>query len=168
MSFNLKDVLSAIGPAASIVFAAWIFMGFLQQRYTAAHERYRSLISQYRNGDSSGDRHGNIKDQVKIYKRRFELMKTATNIGLMAAILLISALIAGALDVVFPGFSPLKYVGTGCALAGLALVIVGAVLVIMENSIIQRAIDSELLDVPDLARETGQEAGDINDPTREG
>jgi hypothetical protein len=38
---ELSDVLKAIGPAASIIFAAWIFMGFLQQRYDAAVSRYR-------------------------------------------------------------------------------------------------------------------------------
>jgi hypothetical protein len=44
MTFELKDILTAIGPNASIVFAAWIFMGFLQQRYSVALERYGSLI----------------------------------------------------------------------------------------------------------------------------
>jgi hypothetical protein len=61
MDFELKDVLGAIGPSASIVFAAWIFMGFLQQRYTAAYERYRSLIEDYRNGRLSLERRGTSK-----------------------------------------------------------------------------------------------------------
>lgn len=166
MKFELNDVLSAIGPSASIVFAAWIFMGFLQQRYTAAYERYRSLIEDCRNGGLSGPRRGNVKDQVMLYKRRCELMRAATNIGLTAAILLITTLIASAVNSVFSGLTLPKYLGAGCAVAGLALVIVATALVIVENSIIQRATDSELLDVPDLAHGTGQYDGDITDPNR--
>jgi len=166
MNFELKDVLSAVGQSASIVFAAWIFMGFLQQRYTAAYARYRSLIEDYRHGRLSAARRGNIKDQVMLYKRRCELMRTATNVGLVAAILLIATLIMGAVNSVFAELSLLKYLGAACAVAGLALVIAAAILVIVENSIIQRATDSELLDVPDLARGSGQVDGDITDPNR--
>jgi hypothetical protein len=50
LKFGLKDILTAVGPSASIVFAAWISMGYLQQRYSAALERYRSLIEQCRDG----------------------------------------------------------------------------------------------------------------------
>jgi len=167
MNFELKDVLTAIGPTASIVFAAWIFMGFLQQRYTAAYGLYRSLIEDCRNGRLSAERRGNIKDQVMLYKRRCELMKVATNLGLAAAILLITTLIAATVNSVFSQLSPLlRWLGAGCAVAGLGLVIVAAALVIVENSIIQRALDSELLDVPDLARRSGQAVGDITDPDR--
>jgi hypothetical protein len=38
--------------------------------------------------------------------------------------------------------------------------------VILENTIIQRAVDGELLDVPELAGAVGKESGDINDPAR--
>ncbi len=44
--------------------------------------------------------------------------------------------------------------------------IVAMALVILENTIIQRAVDGELLDVPELAAAVGQDSGDINDPAR--
>lgn len=44
MKFELKDILTAIGPGASIVFAARILTGCLQQRCGDALQRYRSLI----------------------------------------------------------------------------------------------------------------------------
>lgn len=166
MQFELKDILAAIGPSASIVFAAWIFMGFLQQRYGDAVSRYRSLIEQCRNDDLQGVRRGNIKDQVVLYRRRFELMRRATTLGLSAAILLISTLILAAVNVVLTDATVLKYLGAGCAVAGLALVIVAAAHVIVENTIIQRGIDGELLDVPELAEAVGKASGDINDPGR--
>jgi hypothetical protein len=166
MQFELKDILTAVGPSASIVFAAWIFMGYLQQRYSAALERYRSLIEQCRNGDQAESRQGNLKDQVVLYRHRFSLMRWATTLGLAAAMLLISTLILGAVNVVFPDLGVLKYFGAGFAVLGLGLVIVAAALVIRENSIIQRAVDGELLDVPELAGAVGKAAGDINDPER--
>jgi hypothetical protein len=78
-------------------------------------------------------------------------------------ILLISTLFSAGLHVLEPGWWPLEYAGAGCAFAGLALVIVAAILVIRENSLLQRAIDTELLDVPDLADQTGQKPGAIDD-----
>ena len=47
MDFDLSNVLKAIGPTASIVFAAWIFMGFLQQRYDTAVARYQDMIEAF-------------------------------------------------------------------------------------------------------------------------
>lgn len=49
---------------------------------------------------------------------------------------------------------------------GLGLAMVAAGLVILENTIIQRAVDGELLDLPELAGAVGRDAGDINDPAR--
>lgn len=149
MNFHLKDVLQAIGPNAAIIFAAWIFMDFLQQRYLAALETYRALIGQYRDGDGIDCRHRNVRDKILLYKRRCELMKRATNLGLVAAILLIVTLIAAELNAVFSGVPALKFLSAASALGGLVLIVVAASIAIMENSVTQRAIDSELFDVPD-------------------
>jgi len=166
MGFQLKDFLGAIGPGASIVFAAWIFMGFLQQRYTDALERYRVLIQGYRVRDRDSARYGNIRDQVLLYKRRFELMRIAVNLGLIAACLLIATLIGGGLNIMFPKLPGVNWVSSGFAIGGFLLVIVAAGLVLWENFIIRRAVYAELLDVPELAERTGQVAGDITDPRR--
>src|SRR5689334_17237127 len=105
MHVDLKEVLGAIGPSASIVFAAWIFMSFLQNRYSAAFQLYRELIQQCREGQMSHNREGNVREQVLLFKRRFELMQLATNLGLLAAILLITTLIGGIINVVFPSLN---------------------------------------------------------------
>jgi hypothetical protein len=159
MNLDASAILKAIGPAASIVFAAWIFMGFLQQRYDAAIERYRSMIAQYRKGEVSQWRHGNIKDEILVYKRRCELMNAASVVGLISAILLILTLIAGELSIILPKEPVPQYATAGCALAGFSLVIVAAIIVIVESVITRRLLDSELLDVRELAESTGQEPG---------
>ena len=149
MQFELKDVLGAVGPTASLVFASWIFMTFLQARYSAAYERYRDMIEEFRTGKDTRRREL-IGNQIKLYRKRVEQMRWATGLGLWAAILLLLALISGALDAVFKGSPVLKYVGLVGTVAGLGMVIASATLVILENSSIKRAMDEELKDVPEL------------------
>jgi hypothetical protein len=161
VEFALSDVFKAIGPTASIIFAAWIFMGFLQQRYDAAVERYREMIGIYREIEQSKDRRANAKDQIMRYKRRCELMNYACLTGLVSAIMLLLTLIVGELDVILPGITFLKYISAGAAFLGLTLVIAAAALVIVESVISHRLLNEELLDVPELARATGQEPGAV-------
>jgi hypothetical protein len=167
MNLDLANVLKVIGPAASLIFAAWIFVGFLQTRYDAAVERYRDIIEKYRTSDLSGSRKANMVDQIVHYKRRCELMSRATGCGLVSAILLICTLIAGGLALTFPDLSIFKFLSAGTALIGMLLVIAGTVIVIVEGGIIYRQIHNELLDIPELAESIGQEAGAINDPKRD-
>jgi Ca2+/Na+ antiporter len=168
MDFDLANVLKVIGPAASLIFAAWIFVGFLQTRYDAAVERYRDIIEKYRTADLSGSRKANMTDQVVHYKRRCELMSRAIGCGLVSAILLIFTLIFGGLALTIQEVSIFKYISAGTATLGLLLVVVGTFIVIMEGRIIYRQMHSELLDIPDLAESIGQKPGSINDPQRHG
>lgn len=168
MNLDLAKVLTTIGPAASIIFAAWIFVAFLQTRYDAAVERYRDLIEKLRTSDLSGTRRANTRDEILNYKRRCELMNRATGCGLVSAALLISTMILGGLSIIFQDSLVLKLLSLGSALLGLLLVIAGAVIVIMEGRIIRRQIYSELLDIPDLAHGIDQDAGAIDDPRRGG
>ena len=156
---QLTNVLKAIGPNASIIFAAWIFMGFLQQRYDGAVTRYRDAVGDYRSAEHEGDRASNLKRQVLLYRRRCKLMAWATLIGLLAAILLISSLLFGALDAIAPKIAIITTSGTIAAVAGFVLIIVAAIIVIVEGLVVSQQIDDELRDVPDLAEGTGQQAG---------
>ncbi|GBG12576.1 LysR family transcriptional regulator [Novimethylophilus kurashikiensis] len=150
MEFATKDFMNAIGPPAAIVFASWIFMTFLQQRYIAAFDRFRSLIASYRDQKLSDDRRKNLKQQIFMYKERCNLMKTATNIGLFAAMFLLLALICAALDTMFPGMPIFKHILSFSALIGLGLVMVAAGYVVRENNLLQGALNSEISDIPDL------------------
>ena len=98
----LSDVLKAIGPNTSIVFAPWIFMGFLQQRYDGAFGRYRQAVGDYRSNQHDPSRSKNLKCQVLAYRHRCRLISRATLLGLVAAILLISSLIVSGLNVMMP------------------------------------------------------------------
>jgi len=150
---QLADVLKAVGPNASIIFAAWIFMGFLQQRYDNAVDRYRQSVADYRAHDHEENRAGNLREQILLLRRRCRLMGRSVLIGLIAAILLITSLIFGALDVIVPHVAAITTGGVVTALAGFVLVIVAAGYVIVEGRIVGRQIDDELRDVDDLTRE---------------
>ncbi|WP_294392547.1 DUF2721 domain-containing protein [uncultured Sphingomonas sp.] len=156
---QLGDVLKLIGPNAAIIFAAWIFMGFLQQRYDAAVDRYREVVGDYRSSQHEPDRASNLKKQILTYRHRCRLMAWSTLIGLVAAILLIASLMLGALEVIVPNVPAIAVSGVVAALSGFALVIVSALIVIAEGRIVSRQIDDELRDVPDLASDTGQKSG---------
>ncbi|MBF7013848.1 DUF2721 domain-containing protein [Novosphingobium resinovorum] len=156
---QLGNVLKAVGPNAAIVFAAWIFMGFLQQRYDSALDRYRSAVGDYRSNDHEGARAGNLKDQIVTYRTRCTLMGRATMTGLVAAVSLIASLIFGAADVLVPANLFITYAGTAATYLGFALVIVAAIVVMAEGRIVRRQLDDELRDVPELAGEAGHVEG---------
>ena len=118
MDLDLANILKVIGPAASIIFAAWIFMGFLQTRYDAAIERYRDLIDRYRTSELSGSRKTNMRDQIVCYKRHCVLMGRASSFGLVSAVLLIFTLISAELALIFQNVTFLKYLSAGSALLG--------------------------------------------------
>lgn len=150
--FQLKDLLQAVGPTASLIFAAWIFLTFLQQRYTSSYNHYRQLIAEFRAHAAHDARRECLRDQILEYKRRCEQMRNATNIGVIAAILLISVLVLGALDTMADHLRVLKYLTAACAIVGLLLVIWASIIVIIENTRLQLIIDSEVTDLPGLAK----------------
>ena len=158
---SLSQFLKAIGPNATIIFAAWIFMGFLQQRYDAAVERYADAIGDYRNSKQEPNRRDNVRDQILVLKRRCEFMNYACLCGLASAILLVLTIIVAGLDVIVPGSRLLFVVGAAAAFGGFGLVVAASVLVIVEARYSWSQLEAELLDVPELAHKTGHEPGKV-------
>jgi hypothetical protein len=152
MGFQLKDFLDAVGPPASLIFAAWIFLSVLQQRYSDAYERYRALVQQYREPGHGERRRESVKHQILLYLRRCEQMRRATNIGVVAAMLLILALMTAGVDVVVGSTAPTRYAVAVLALLGLALVIVAAGYMVFENTLVRQALSGEPDDIPELRR----------------
>src|SRR3982751_2327953 len=116
---DLKELLETIGPTASLVFAAWIFLSYLQSRYQAAAQRFRELVDEFREQPNSS-RHQSVRRQILVYKKRCDCMRRATTIGVVSAMLLILTLVLGAINVVWPNdFLPL--VAAALAVAGLVM-----------------------------------------------
>lgn len=157
MDFQFKDVMQAVGPNASLVFASWIFMSFLQTRYSNAYALYRKMIDVLREDRADGQRRTTIHDEIVLYRERLNRMRLATNLGLYAAILLLATLILAGLDTVFGSPDFLKYVGVPCVVAGLGLIIWSASLVIIENKMLKMALDRDGDDLKEL-RDAAQDA----------
>jgi hypothetical protein len=79
-------------------------------------------------------------------------MQLATQVGLIAAILLISSIIFATLSVIIDNSAAFKYLSAALALVGLSMVIWAAILVMIENRRLQLIIESDLSDVPELER----------------
>jgi hypothetical protein len=151
LDFETKDLLEVIGPNATLIFAAWIFLSVLQTRYSAAYSRYRGLIETYRSENPQGARRESLRDQVLLYKLRCERMRHATNVGIGSAVLIVSGLIMGGLGVIFGDNAFFKSATAVLLLAGLAAVIWAATGMWRENLEIEQAIEQEPSDVPELA-----------------
>jgi hypothetical protein len=92
---------------------------------------------------------------VLLYKRRCEQMRLATNLGVAAAAFLTTTLLAAALFIAFHKTpEALKYVSLGSSLVGLLLLIAAAAVALVENTLLQRAIDSEISDIRELSADT--------------
>lgn len=79
---------------------------------------YRKLIQECRERKMEHPRSANVKAQVLLFRRRFELMRQATNVGLVAAILLISTLLGGAANAVFPRLPAIPVISAARAILG--------------------------------------------------
>jgi hypothetical protein len=154
-AFRLKDVVDMIGPTVGLLFAAWIFLSYLQQRYTSAFDRYRTLIQDYRQHPGQDRRHESLREQVRLYKGRCEKMRLATNTGIASAMLLISGVIGTAVSVIVPGIRPLEVASVAAILVGMGLVVVASGIVLVENTQLQHAIESEISDLPELVDDAG-------------
>ena len=151
MAFHLGDVLKAVGGSAAIIFAAWIFLSFLQTRYDAAVDRYRELIDTHRKREHGQERGEAIKREVEVYARRCTLMSRAVTTGLCSAVLFLITLIGGALDVIIPKNPVITLVSTAASILGFALVIVAAALVMVDNFGATRQLRQELRDIDDIS-----------------
>jgi hypothetical protein len=149
MDFQMKDLMGAIGPHAALVFAAWIYLSFLQQRYVSAFENYRKLVAEFRAGAKDG-RAQNLQDQVRVYRRRCAQMRWATNLGIVSALCLLVTLLSSVLDVLMPQQPAIRLVAAVSVIAGLVLVMAAAFLVLFENSATKVVLDQEVSDLPDL------------------
>jgi hypothetical protein len=152
MNFKMKDVLDAVGPSASLVFASWIFLSFLQQRYVAAFQTFRSLVDAYRKGEIPEIRQAALEAQVRQYRKRCDWMRWATNIGVVSAICFLVTLLDGLAAVFWPDAPLVRWSGAVSAGLGFVLVIVSAVLTFFENTASAAALDDEVRDLQSLGR----------------
>ena len=137
MDFKLKKMMEMVGPSAVLAYAAWRLMQLLEQRHDAACTRYRELVEAFRKGAA-----GKRRD-LGICRKRAVHVLNATNIGVMAAFLLLLSLTISTLDAVFKA-DWLKLFGAPLNMLRLLLVIPAAILVIADRMLAQKRREAEL------------------------
>jgi hypothetical protein len=153
VQIDLLAILNAVGPSATLSFASWWFLSFLQGRYASSYDRYRALIDEFRqNRDATDPHHESTGAQVRLYRKRVEQMRLATTGGIIASMLLVVTTLTGALVAMIPQLSSLRYLGAATMVLGLVTLLVAASFVIRENTLIRHAMDSEISDLPELDR----------------
>lgn len=146
--FDVHQVLQIVGPTASLLFAAWIFLQYLNQRFIESVARLRELAENLRTSETKDDRRSDsLRDQIGLYRRRCTLMRQATNVGLVAALMLLSTLTLAGIVTVFGRSTVLDVVGVCTAIGGLVLVMVATGIVFLENRLVAKALTSELTDL---------------------
>ncbi|XYJ12005.1 hypothetical protein ACSUZJ_08445 [Telluria sp. B2] len=144
MDFKLKKMMEMVGPSAALAYAAWRLMQLLEQRHDAACTRYRELVEAFRQG-AAGD--------IGLCRTRTMHVLNATNIGMMAAFLLLLSLTISTLDAVFKA-DWLKLFGAPLNMLRLLLVIPAAILVIVDNTMTRKRQGAGL---GDLGGRNGQQ-----------
>lgn len=141
VDFTLKKMMEAVGPSAALAFASWRLLQLLEQRHDAAYTRYRELVQAFREG-AAGKRLDLSEDEIGICRKRLMHMLDATNIGMMAAFLLLLSLTISTLDAVFKA-DWLKLFGAPSNMLRLLLVIPAALLVLMDNMLTKKRLEAE-------------------------
>ncbi|MEW6369671.1 MAG: hypothetical protein AB1584_01955 [Pseudomonadota bacterium] len=139
--FKLNKVMEIFKPSAAWAFTAWLLQ-LLEQRHAATHTRYRELVEVLRHG-AEGKRLASVRDASGICRKRAQRMLCATHIGMTALFLLLLSLMIGTLDAVLEA-DWLKLFGAPANMLRLLLVIPAAVLVIMDNMMRRKRLDTGL------------------------
>ncbi|HTL11530.1 MAG TPA: DUF2721 domain-containing protein [Bdellovibrionota bacterium] len=142
MEFTFQNFLMTVGPTASLIFASWAFLIFVQMRSSSAYGDYRNLHHEHRTSGSESHRETGVRPVV-LHKRRCQQIGGAIQAGVLAALLFTVTLFCGALEVMVSGSQGLKYIGSISTLLGLVLLVGAAGLVVSESVLARRAIAGE-------------------------
>jgi hypothetical protein len=138
---DLKDVLNAAGPTATLLFASWIFLGYLNSRLSDSQKRFNDHDA----------RHKSIYDQIKQNRKRCDLLFLATNDALRGAYFMFATIATGIISIATQQPPWLCIFNLCCALSGLVFLVLSVGKALAENKLLHQSITSEVADVPEFA-----------------
>ncbi|MDB5390010.1 MAG: conserved rane protein of unknown function, partial [Planctomycetaceae bacterium] len=128
MKLDLKLILDTAGPTATLVFASWIFLQYLNQRFADASLRYRELLSEFREHSDHDVRHRSLQEQILRYRTRCGRLGRATGLGLFAAFFLLATLLLCITSMASHQPLILSLASLICSVIGITLLIVSVAL----------------------------------------
>ena len=143
MDYKLTDLLGAAGSTIGIIIAGAIFLQFLTTRYLDISGRFRALTGECRQGELSGPREASLQTQIRLYRKRLQLVNWASWLGAGALLLFLLTLICGGLSLIWPEQSVLKVGGTAGLFLGLGSILAAVVIHLIESVIARHEIAEE-------------------------
>ncbi len=150
MELNLKDILNTAAPTATLVFAAWIFLGLVSSRLQSAIDRCQALADEYRRGHAQEERKRHICEQIRLYRERSRQLQKTMGLGMIAAIFLILTLMNATVSMIRPDLLFLAQISIGCSLGGMLLLMLAVAFMLSENAKLPKALESEVGDIPEV------------------
>lgn len=145
--YKLTDLLSSAGATIGIIIAGVIFLQFMSTRLVDLSGKYRELTREYRSRGDAEARHAPLRSQIRMYRRRLELVNRAAGLGAAAVLCFLLAVTAGGLSMAYPTVLTFKWVGTFGLLAGLAGIAGGVALHLIETIHARHEIAEEIADL---------------------
>jgi len=150
--YKLTDLLSSAGATIGVIIAGTIFLQFLSTKYLELSSRYRELTREYRGKHADEPRHGPLRTQIRIYRKRLRLINRASWLGAIALLSFLFAVLAGGFSMAFPPVRAFKAVGTAGLFFGLVFVAAAVCVELYESILARHEVGEEIADLDDDVR----------------
>ena len=158
---DLPKMAGVAGSAIGLIIATCIFLSWVSARYIPVFERLRALTGELRICRDETKRRVSLRSQINDYRRRLFLMNRATCCLCLVMIAALTTTILASAAVVLPpkdqmtadqgaAVRYLSMIGSATLLIAFTLDAAAVVLMITENRIDRRAIESEVADLDEV------------------
>lgn len=150
--YKLTDLLSSAGATIGIIIAGTIFLQFLSNKSIELSGRYRQLTGEYRGVNNEQNRHAPLRTQIRLYRRRLNLLNWASWTAALALLNFLLAVIAGGTSLLYPPVVAIRTVGTAGLLVGLILIGIAVSIDLVESILSRKELEEEIADLDEEAR----------------
>ena len=158
---DLPKIAGVAGSAVGLIIATAIFLSWVTARYVPAFDRYRALTDELRKSQDQNRRRESLREQIHAYRRRLHLMSQTSGLLCWVMVCAVVTIATASAAMAFPpkeqmtageaqALKIVADVGVLAVAAALVLDVIAVMLVLWENRIDRRSIDSEAADLDEL------------------
>jgi len=143
-TFNLTSLISAAVAPVVLISAAAILLSGYSAKYGSISDRMRDLTGEYRRAETTPARKTLLKQQLTLFRRRIIAVWGASALLSFALLLFLGTVLSVILST---HEARLGWVGAGCLVCGLGLMVGAIMLELYEIRLARLAVDAELSDI---------------------
>jgi len=143
-TFNLTNLISAAVAPVVLISAAAILLSGYSSKYGNISDRMRDLTGEYRRTDTTEARRALLKRQLTLFRRRIIAVWGASALLSFSLLLFLGTVLSVILST---HAAELGWVGAGCLVGGLAMMVGAISLELVEIRLARLAVDAELSDI---------------------